>query len=58
MNNKQLIYSTLIQLLGSVSFIKELELSGASSECLKEFIEVKRQVRKELEDKLYSIDWI
>ena len=51
MNDKQLIYSRLIDCLNSVAFINELEeLKDATPERLKEFVEVKRQVREELQD--------
>lgn len=51
MDDKQLIYARLIDCLNSVAFINELEgLKNASPERLKLFVEVKRQVRKELQE--------
>lgn len=53
MNDKQLIYAKLIDCLNSVAFINELEeLKEATPERLKEFVEVKRQVREELQNNL------
>ena len=50
MNDKQLIYAKLVDLLNSVAFIAELEeLKGATQERMQEFVEVKRQVRLELQ---------
>ena len=53
MDDKQLIYSRLLECLSSIAFINELEeLKGASQERLRMFMEAKHQVRKELQDKI------
>jgi len=55
MNDKQLIYAELLDYLSAVAFINKLEgLKNASPERLKLFIDVKRQVRKELQELVYG----